>query len=95
VDFPKKGARHMTKLDTFKLLNLIERVYPHVILKSETVQRWMASCEMMDYGLVLKKLALHMRENPYPPTLEEILAKSSGNGIYLDWMDEYSIRPAN
>ena len=82
----------MTKLDAFKLLNLIERVYPLVIIKGDTVQRWMASCEMMDYGLVLKKLVLHMREKPYPPTFDEILINSSGNGSYFVWMDEYSIR---
>lgn len=85
----------MTKLDAFKLLNLIERVYPLVIIKGDTVQRWMASCEMMDYGLVFKKLALHMRENPYPPTLEEILVSSCGNDNYFNWTDEYSIRVEN
>ncbi|MGV2938903.1 hypothetical protein AB5I83_04880 [Mesobacillus sp. LC4] len=85
----------MTKLDTFKLLNLIENVYPLVTLKSDTVQRWMASCELMDYSLVFKKLALHIRENPYPPSLEDILVNSGANGSYFDWLDEYSIRTEN
>jgi hypothetical protein len=95
VDFPKKGAWPMTKLDTYKLLNLIENVYPLVTFKNDTVLRWMACCELMDYGIVFKKLALHMRKNPYPPTFDEILINSSGSGSYFGWMDEYSIRAKN
>lgn len=82
----------MTKLDTFKILNLIETGYPLVTLKDDTVLKWLTSCELMDYSSVLKKLILHMRRNPYPPALEDILGDSSGNGTYFEWMDEYSIR---
>ncbi|WP_213367754.1 hypothetical protein [Mesobacillus boroniphilus] len=82
----------MTKIDTYKVLNLIEKVYPLVTLKSETILSWMAKCESMDYSIVLKKLALHMRTNPYPPTLKEIIATSSNEGAYFEWLDEYSLR---
>lgn len=82
----------MTKIDTFKILNLIEKVYPLVTLKSETVLKWMANSGSMDYSIVLKKLAFHMRANPYPPTLKEIIANSINEGTYFEWLDEYSLR---
>ncbi|MBT2683464.1 hypothetical protein [Bacillus sp. ISL-37] len=83
----------MTKTDTFKVLNLIEKVYPLVTLKSETIILWLARCESMDYTMVLNKLAVHIRRNPFPPTVQEILGKSCNEGIYFEWLEEYSIRP--
>lgn len=82
----------MTKTDTLKILNLIEKVYPLVTLKSETILRWMVKCGSMDYSIVIKKLALHMRDNPYPPTLKEIVGNSSDEGAYFEWLDEYTLR---
>ena len=83
----------MTKEDTLKILNLIERVYPLVTMKSETVLRWMSHCESMDCSILLKKLALHVRKLPYPPTLEELIGKSNNQGSNSEWMAEYSLRP--
>lgn len=82
----------MTKIDTFKILNLIEKVYPLVTLKSETVLEWMTNSGSMDYSFVLKKLDLHMRTSPYPPTLKEIIANSIYEGTYFEWLEEYSLR---
>ena len=83
----------MTKIEAFRVLNLIEKVYPLVILKSETIIMCMAKCESMDYCKVLNKLAVHIRSNPYPPTAEEILGRVCNQGIYFEWLEEYSIRP--
>ena len=83
----------MTKLDTIKILNLIEKVYPSVTFKSEMILSWLVKCESMDYSIVLREIALHMRDNPYPPTLKGMLDKSCHEGTYFDWLDEYSIRP--
>lgn len=83
----------MTKIEALKVLNLIENVYPLVTLKSETILMWMAKCESMDYSKVLNKLAVHIRSNPFPPTVQEILGKSCKEGIYFEWLEEYSIRP--
>ncbi|UYZ20115.1 hypothetical protein [Mesobacillus jeotgali] len=83
----------MTKEDTLKILNLIENVYPLVTMKSETVLRWMVQCESMDYSLLLKNLALHMRKQPYPPVLNELLENANNEGANLEWLDEYSFRP--
>jgi hypothetical protein len=88
-----KRSMHMTKEDTLKILNLIENVYPLVTMKSETVLRWMAQCESMDYSLLLKNLALHMRKQPYPPALNELLANANNEVTKFHWLDEYSIRP--
>ncbi|MBT2692507.1 hypothetical protein [Bacillus sp. ISL-55] len=82
----------MTKIEALKVLNLIEKVYPLVTLKSETILMWMTKCESMDYSKVLNKLTLHIRSNPYPPVAQEILGKSCNEGIYFEWLDEYSIR---
>ncbi|WLR57016.1 hypothetical protein LC048_09165 [Mesobacillus subterraneus] len=84
----------MTKVEAFKILNLIEKVYPLVTLKSETILMWLANCESVDYGKVLNKLAVHIRSNPFPPTVQEILAKPCNEGKYIEWEEEYSIRPA-
>jgi hypothetical protein len=81
----------MTKLDTIKILNLIEKVYPSVTFKSETILNWLAKCGSMDYSMVLRKIALHMRDNPYPPTLLGMIGESC-KGTYFEWLDEYSIR---
>ncbi|WP_102262941.1 hypothetical protein [Mesobacillus jeotgali] len=83
----------MTKVEAFRVLNLIEKVYPLVTLKSETILMWMAQCRSMDYRKVLNKLAVHIRINPYPPTVEEILGRVCNQGIYFEWLEEYSIRP--
>lgn len=83
----------MTKLEALKVLNLIEKVYPLITLKSETILMWMAKCESMDYSKVLNNLAVHIRSNPFPPAVKEILGKSSNDGIHFEWLEEYSIRP--
>jgi hypothetical protein len=91
--FSIKRSMSMTKLDTIKILNLIEKVYPSVTFKSETILNWLTKCESMDYSMVLRKIALHMRDNPYPPTLKGMIGKSCLEGTYFEWLDEYSIRP--
>ena len=82
----------MTKIEVFKILNLIEKQYPLVTFKSGMVLRWMDICGSMDYSIVLKKLILHRRINPYPPMLKEIIASSSNEGAYFEWLDEYTLR---
>ncbi|WP_041965359.1 replicative helicase loader/inhibitor [Mesobacillus selenatarsenatis] len=82
----------MTKIEALKVLNLIENCYPLVTLKSETILMWMAKCESLDYSKVLNKLAIHIRSNPYPPTVQEILERSCNEGKYFEWLEEYSIR---
>ncbi|MBT2661307.1 hypothetical protein [Bacillus sp. ISL-45] len=83
----------MTKEDTLKILYLIESVYPLVTIKSETVLRWMAKCESMDYSILLENLALHMRKQPYPPTLNGLIANANNEVTKLEWLNEYSFRP--
>lgn len=82
----------MTKDDTLKILHLIEKVYPLVTMKSETVLKWMARCESMDYSIFFKKLSVHLRKQPYPPTLEELIGKSNNEGGNLEWLAEYSLK---
>jgi hypothetical protein len=81
----------MTKLDSFNILNLIEKAYPLVTLKSETILAWMSKSESMEYNEVLKNVAQHIRMKPYPPTLKEI-TKANNDGTSHGWLDEYSIR---
>lgn len=83
----------MTKEDTLKIMILIENVYPLVSMKSETVLKWMAQCESLDYSLLLKNLALHMRKQPYPPALNELLENANNEGTNFEWLEEYSFRP--
>jgi hypothetical protein len=87
-----KRGMHMTKIEAFKVLNLIEKIYPLVILKSETILIWMAKSESMDYSKVLSKLAVHMRHSPYPPTLNNLIGQSGNECTYFLWLEEYSIR---
>jgi hypothetical protein len=62
----------MKKQEAFKILVLIESVYPHFKFKNETVLIWFQLCENFNFNLVTKKLSIHFRSSPYPPLMEEV-----------------------
>jgi Loader and inhibitor of phage G40P len=62
----------MTKEEVVELLVLIESVYPHCILKDETVLQWFQFCSEMEYEKVLTKLKNHIRKSPFPPAIGDI-----------------------
>ncbi|RSD25398.1 hypothetical protein [Mesobacillus subterraneus] len=84
----------MTKEETFKLLALIESMYPNVTVKNETVLHWMAYCGFLDHSLVINNLLRHARSKPYPPSFDEITGLQESNAAVsgLFWQNEYSIR---
>lgn len=84
----------MEKEEALKVLVLIERIYPLIIIKSETVLRWLEISNKVEYQGVMSTLHIHMKINPYPPTMRQ-LAKSQLSVDELDsegWLSEYSVR---
>lgn len=82
----------MRKDEAFNLLCLIEAVYPLIIIKSETVTRWLTLSEMLDYNGVLAKLHAHIQNMPYPPRLFDIAIFNNAEGECQDlmkiWIEE-------
>ncbi|NWQ40436.1 hypothetical protein MLOOGBEN_06955 [Bacillus sp. EB106-08-02-XG196] len=80
----------MTKDDVFKLLVLIESVYPNCTVKDETVQLWFQSCPEMDLEKVMVKLKNYIRKSPFPPTISDIAVfsyeESDFPNIVQEWM---------
>ncbi|WML44452.1 replicative helicase loader/inhibitor [Neobacillus sp. PS3-40] len=88
----------MNKQDVFKVLVLIESVYPKFRLKNETVQIWFAFCGNLDFTLVMKKVCNHIRTNPYPPLITNIITSFDSEEELvawerrkLSWKDEYKL----
>ncbi|OCA90579.1 hypothetical protein A8F94_01470 [Bacillus sp. FJAT-27225] len=67
----------MDKHEVTRILVLIESVYPEFTIRNETVETWFSVCRELDYHLVMKNLANHIRKSPYPPLMAEIAAFSS------------------
>lgn len=84
----------MDKQDALKVLIFIEKLYPLIMIKSETVVSWLKDCKSIDYDEVMTLLRLHKKTSPYPPTMKE-LAKTRLSEVIRDgedWLSEYSIR---
>ncbi|MEH7886965.1 hypothetical protein V7654_21930 [Bacillus sp. JJ1609] len=79
----------MTKEEALNLLCLIEAVYPLIIIKSETVTRWISHCELLDYNGVLAKLHAHIQKTPYPPRLDEIAVFSDSESKFPNHMQTW------
>lgn len=62
----------MRKKEAIRLLCLIEHVYPVIIIKSESVTRWLNLCEHLNYNAVFARLEAHIRKSPYPPRLNDL-----------------------
>ncbi len=82
----------MTKEETFKILVLIERLYPVVTVNSETVLNWMSHCVSLEFNLTFENLFKHKKQNPYPPTLAQVIGSTGNDRKSLDWMVEYTIK---
>lgn len=82
----------VTKEESLKLLALIEHIYPMVTVKSETIILWMSICVSLNYSFTLKNLVKHIRVNPYPPTLTEMIDGTGKDRTSFGWMKEYSTR---
>lgn len=82
----------MKKDEALNLLCLIEAVYPLIIIKSETVTRWLTLCELLDYNGVMAKLHGHIQKMPYPPRLYDIAIFNNAEGECHDlrqtWTEE-------
>lgn len=79
----------MTKQEAYKLIVLIERVYPLFVAKNETVQQWFSVCVELDYEYVLGRIHEHIRISPYPPAIVDILSKEWRSN---NWMNEYRLK---
>lgn len=88
----------MTKQEVFKLLAMIETVYPLCITKDETVSHWFELCSQLDFEKVMGKLRNHIRKSPYPPAIADIAGFPS---IYeqeedsykkISWLKEYTLK---
>jgi hypothetical protein len=80
----------MTKQEAFRLLVLIETVYPYCIAKEESVINWFRHCSEMDYHYVWERLMEHIRKFPYPPSMNKLV---EGNKHEEDtWIYEYAPR---
>lgn len=82
----------MTKEEALNLLCLIEAVYPLIIIRSETVTRWISHCDLLDYNGVLAKLHAHIQKTPYPPMLNDVTVFSDSQSECPNhmqtWMEE-------
>lgn len=100
-----KGERALTKEEVFRLLVLIESVYPNFVLKNDIVLDWFRLGPYLDFETIMKMLHSHIRESPYPPTLQylmmdrKVLMHDAQKGIFgymqksvSSWMHEYSIK---
>ena len=87
----------MRKEEAIRLLCLIEHVYPVIIIKSETVTRWLNLCEHLHYNKVLVRLQAHFRKSPYPPGLNDLAILSDPESElphYLqDWVEAGGVEP--
>jgi hypothetical protein len=81
----------MEKTDVFKILLLIESSYPLCRFKNETVEQWFRQCNALVYEDVLHHVCQHVRNWPYPPSLQEAAGFTAG-GKSADWMKEYMPR---
>ncbi len=82
----------MTKNEALKCLAIIEHIYPGVSVKSETVLMWISCCASLEYTFLYENLIKHIRKEPYPPMMAEILNGTVNKDIYFGWLEEYSIR---
>ncbi|MBT2680934.1 hypothetical protein J7E38_18240 [Bacillus sp. ISL-35] len=82
----------MTKEEALKLMALIEYIYPVVTVKSESILIWMSICVSLKYSFTFENLVKHIRGNPYPPTLTELIDGTGKNRLSFDWLKEYSIK---
>jgi hypothetical protein len=64
----------MTREEVFKVLVLIETVYPHCVHRDETVLQWFLYAEKIDFDEVYRKLLSHIRKSPYPPGFRDLAA---------------------
>jgi hypothetical protein len=78
----------MKKQEVFRILVLIEQVYSYCSIKDETVINWFELGREEDFNQVIERFKIHIRKNPYPPTLHELLNR---NGLDT-WIQEYSPR---
>jgi hypothetical protein len=78
----------LTKQEVFKLIALIESVYPYCTTKNETVSYWFYFCAEMDYEKVLARLREHMRKIPYPPSIADISEFTTKNNIFPERVDK-------
>lgn len=82
----------MRKDEALKLLCLIEAVYPLIIIKSETVTKWLTLCDVLDYNGVLFNLHVHIQKMPYPPRLYDIATfinwESQCHDLMQAWIEE-------
>ncbi|MDR7000300.1 replicative helicase loader/inhibitor [Neobacillus niacini] len=77
----------MTKQEALKILVLIESVYKGYISKNETVTFWFNYCSELDFPMVMSKLKMHIRTNPYPPTIADLTDKPEDKRF--PWLHEY------
>ncbi|WP_144480728.1 hypothetical protein [Cytobacillus oceanisediminis] len=84
--------KKVTKEESLKLLALIEYIYPVVTVKSETILAWMSICDSLKYNFTFENLVKHIRVNPYPPTLTEMIDGTGNDRTSFGWVKEYSIR---
>ncbi|MDQ1145966.1 hypothetical protein QE429_002793 [Bacillus sp. SORGH_AS 510] len=92
----------MTKEEVFKLLVLIESVYPNCVIKNDMVLHWFKLAPFLDYQTLIGRLHSHIRKCPYPPSLQDLsearkkLMHDANHGFMQksisSWMQEYSIR---
>lgn len=83
----------MEKQEVFKILVLIELIYPKFTLKNEVVEKWFRTCRTIDSTLVTENLNAHIRKCPFPPLMEDIIHYSpTSHNIPLSFLrDEYTI----
>lgn len=74
----------MTKAEVIKLLVQIEAVYSYCMTRDETVTNWFRYCQLMDFEKVVKKLHLHMRKSPYPPSITDLAVFKEGDSYILE-----------
>lgn len=79
----------MMKEEAIRLLCLIEHVYPVIIIKSETVTRWLHLCEHLHYNKALAKLHSHIRMSPYPPRLNDFAILSDPESALPHYLEDW------
>jgi hypothetical protein len=62
----------VTKEEVVKLLTMIEKVYQIVVVKDETISKWLKYCDFMEAEKVNLKFHKHIRNSPYPPQLRQL-----------------------
>lgn len=79
----------MNQNQAVDVLESIDEIYPKFELTEKKVKILLPKLMEMDYDRVMKRLADHAAEKPFPPTLAEIAAYAPAKNEHLEKMKRW------